>query len=81
VELLTLDAFREAVRSGRIIVITDVATGNRAHDPECAFVSQDHFAAKVLESRGRNGKYFAVDSAWEARREHGASPCAVCSPT
>jgi hypothetical protein len=81
VELLTLEDFREAVRHGRIIVITDVATGNRAHDPECSFVTQDHFAAKVLESQARNGRCFAVDSVWEARREHGAAPCAVCSST
>jgi hypothetical protein len=35
VELLALEHFREGVRRGRIIVITDVATGNRAHDAEC----------------------------------------------
>jgi hypothetical protein len=80
-ELLTLDDFRAALRNGRIIVITDSGTGNLAHSAECSFVSVDNFKAKVIESQARDGRYFAVDSVWEARREHRALPCKACSPT
>ena len=80
-EILTLDAYREAIRNDRIIVITDSATGNRAHAADCSFVSLDNFKAKVLESQRRDGAYYAVSSVREARRDHGATVCNVCSPS
>jgi hypothetical protein len=79
-ELKTIEAFHGAVRAGRIIVITDDATGDHAHRHDCSWVRDEYFKKKVIENGGRNGGYFAVGSLDEARRAHGAAPCGTCSP-
>jgi len=64
-----------------MIVITDNATGNRVHRSDCIWVDEEHFARKVLENGGRNGRYYAVASVEEARRLFASSPCGVCTPS
>jgi hypothetical protein len=64
-----------------MIVITDTATGTKSHRPECMWVDEQHFVRKVLDNGGRNGRYYAVDSAEEARSSFAAVPCGICSPS
>ena len=77
-ELLDREAFLNAVREGRMIVITDSATGNKLHRPECVWVDEQHFVRKVLDNGKRNGRYYAVDSAEDARSSFAAVACHVC---
>jgi hypothetical protein len=54
-ELRSLTEFHAAVRAGRVIVITDKATGIRAHRPHCSFVTDDNFTRKVIDGQGKRG--------------------------
>jgi formylmethanofuran dehydrogenase subunit B len=81
VELTTLEAFEAAVRGRGAIVIFDGANGSKAHGTDCVFVSAAHFMRKVVENDRRNGRYFIVADADEARRVHRAIPCGVCKPS
>jgi hypothetical protein len=53
-ELRSLTEFHAAVRAGRVIVITDKATGMRAHRSDCSFVIDDSFTRKVIDGRRKN---------------------------
>ncbi len=79
-QLETLEDLREALRAGRVIVISDSVEGVKAHRADCQHVSQDNFTVKVLEHGGRYGEYHAVDSLSEARRLLGAVACRHCAP-
>ena len=74
-ELRNLDEFHAAIRAGNVIVITDGANGNTAHHPDCSHVKDNYFIEKVIDGKGKNGGYFAVSTAEEAARTHGALPC------
>jgi hypothetical protein len=79
-ELRSLTEFHAALRAGRLIVITDNATGAKAHRADCSFVTDDHFVRKVLDGRGKNGSYFAEQNLDEALRLHQAEGCSRCKP-
>jgi hypothetical protein len=80
VQLQTLEHFRRASRVGRVIAITDVASGVKAHRANCPHVQERYIVQKVIEGAGKNGAYFVVASLEEAQRELGAAPCLVCHP-
>lgn len=67
----TVAAFREALRAGAKLVITDSANGASAMfhpDPVgCSHVQEHSFEQKVMENKERNGSYFAVENLLEAR--------------
>ena len=67
----TLGEFREALDSGRCLVITDSVKGARVHpDPEgCPHVQERSFEEKVLTNSERNGSYFSVATTEEALQE------------
>ena len=67
-ELLTKEAFREAVRSARFVVVHDKTGGAKIHPADCEHLTFEHFAEKVLENQGKNGGYARVDSQQEAER-------------
>jgi hypothetical protein len=79
-ELLSLADFHAAQRAGRLIVITDTATGDKVHQSDCPYVTDDNFIRKVIEGHGKNGRYFAESALDEAVRVHRATPCPVCNP-
>ena len=80
-ELRTLDDLRAAVHTGRVIVITDTATGAKAHHANCRWVGETYFKAKVSDGGAKNGSYFAVATLDDARSVHGAAPCPICNPS
>lgn len=68
--ILTVEAFRDVLRSGVGVLITDRARGVTFHpDPaSCSHVREEFFMQKVIENRERNGSYFAVASLAEAKK-------------
>ena len=79
-ELLSLTEFHAALRAGRMIVITDNATGVKAHRPDCSFITDDHFTRKVIDGEKKNGSYFAEQDLDDALRLHQAKRCSRCKP-
>jgi hypothetical protein len=79
-ELRSLTEFHAALRAGRVIVITDKATGVKAHRPDCSFVTDDNFTRKVIDGQGKNASYFAEPDLDEALRLHQAKRCSRCKP-
>ena len=77
-ELTTLAEFRTAVRSGRVIVITDTANGVKAHRTDCPRLTEDYFIQKVVDGRRKNGSYFSEATLGDATRAHDAVPCRAC---
>ena len=76
--LTTVDEFRDAKRArGRLIVITDKATGDHIHHAWCDDVREEHFVRKVLDGGGQNGAYYVCSTPAEAA-SLGAVPCAHC---
>jgi hypothetical protein len=68
-ELLTKEAFHEAVRKDGPIVILDKTNGARYHpSASCAHVTIDGFVEKVIVNRRKNGGYFSVESRAEAEQ-------------
>ena len=82
-ELRTIADFRRMKNDGcGIVVITDpTRTPARAHLPGCPYVREDYFTTKVVNGRGRNGRYFLTPALSTALKEFGATPCPICSPT
>jgi hypothetical protein len=75
---MMVEAFREAQRApGRLIVITDTATGHKIHHPWCDYVREEFFVAKVVDGGGRNGAYYLCATPSEAAAL-GAVPCGHC---
>jgi hypothetical protein len=76
-ELTTKEDFREVIKRGGPIVITD-STGNRYHaNPwSCGHVEMDNFTTKVIVNQGKGGGYFSVANLTEAReRWDSVVPC------
>jgi len=80
-EVRTIREFRRfARRDTGFIVITDSSYPPHVHRPDCAFLRERYFEAKVIRSRGRNGQYYWVPSKSIARSELDAQPCEKCRP-
>lgn len=79
VEITTLDEFREAIAAGDRIVITDAVLGvePRVHSPECSFVTEEYFVAKILRSGARDGRYYRARNT-KIAEVHGAVRCGHC---
>lgn len=62
-----------------VIVVVDVPKGmSTAHRPFCEYPSSEDFGTKVIENRGRNGRYYFFVRAADARTALGAEPCKIC---
>jgi hypothetical protein len=78
-EIRTLDEYRAvAGLPVGVIVVTDTATGTKAHRPSCATISETTFSTKVLENKARNGRYYFFLRLADAERRLGAHPCRRC---
>jgi hypothetical protein len=80
-EIRSLDDFEAAVRAECLIVITDVAIGNKVHRPDCSWVTAGNFTQKVIESEAKNGRYYVVGSVARAESLYRAVPCGACTPS
>jgi len=79
--ITTVDAFREAVAGGELIVITDSAKPAKLHPAaaRCPGVTEHYFVGKVIERGGRTGKYYTVASESAARqRWRRLTICGTC---
>ena len=75
-ELLTTEAFYDAIIKGEdVIVITDVTGTQTAHPVNCPTLDAQHFVEKVITNRRKNGRYYLASSFPEARRALDADPC------
>ena len=62
------------------IVITDSARPTIVHKLNSKCISIDSFNVKVTVNRGKQGKYYWVDSIATAAKEYGANRCKTCKP-
>jgi hypothetical protein len=76
-ELLTIEDFRQAQRSGGYVVITDLATPNKVHSLSCSSVKEGFFKTKVIINSRRNGKYFWMQHIYHAQNWN-AERCEYC---
>ena len=80
-EIKTLEDFRRIHASGEgFIVITDNANPNKIHLPYCRTLKEENFRKKVIENKGKNGRYYWIDDPRKAQILN-AIPCNVCKPT
>ena len=78
-EIRTVEEFRGVTaRPVGIVVVSDTATGTKAHRPDCRYVTEENFTAKVIDGGGRNGHYYAYLRSEDATQETGAEWCQVC---
>ena len=70
-EITDIAAFRAAVESDALILITDNANPTRLHSASCAWVQPTYFEEKVIHGRGANGRYYRVASVERALAEPG----------
>ncbi len=77
-QLLTMDAFEQAVAARHIIVIIDTTGSQRVHMSSCVHISSDNFETKVVKGASRNGKYFAFESVAKAQAAGYQTLCKVC---
>jgi len=61
-------------------VITDATRPAIVHRVNSRCINIDSFNDKVTLNKGKQGKYYWVDSLATAAREHGARRCKVCKP-
>jgi len=78
-EIRTLEEFRgvTAQRVG-VVVVSDTATGTKAHHGDCRHVTEENFTAKVIDGRSKNGHYYAYLRFEDAARETRAAWCQTC---
>jgi len=62
------------------LVITDSARPTIVHKLNSKCISIDNFNIKVTVKRGKQGKYYWVDSVATAGRNYGAKRCKTCKP-
>ena len=62
------------------IVITDSVRPTIVHKLNARCISVDSFNLKVSINKGREGKYYWVDSIATASRKYGANRCKTCKP-
>ncbi len=62
------------------IVITDSVRPALVHKVNAKCINLDSFNVKVGINRGKQGKYFWVDSLATAAHAYGAKRCKVCKP-
>lgn len=79
-KILTPEAFSraKAMPSG-VIVNVDLPTKKAtAHRPSCDWLTEEHFATKVIRNNGRNGGYYYFPTFADARQALGAAACNAC---
>jgi hypothetical protein len=62
------------------IVITDAARPAIVHKLNARCISIDSFNVKVTVNRGKQGKYYWVDTVATAARKYEAKRCKTCKP-
>lgn len=78
-EITTLEEYRAlAGQSLGTLVVTDTASGTKAHRPLCRTISETTFTEKVLTNRAKNGRYYFFLRLEDAERQLHAHPCRVC---
>ncbi len=78
----TLEKFKEIQETSKgVILITDDATGNHVHLPNCRHVTESNFNEKVIQNQSRNGAYYWYENIPHTMKEHSDfKPCSDCHP-
>ncbi len=64
-----------------IVLITDYATGNHVHLPDCVHVTEENFNEKVVQNNSQHGEYFWYENIPHTMKEHNdLTSCSTCHP-
>lgn len=66
-QIFTLSTFRARTRKGEGVFVISGQSAPVMHACGCRWVTDEHFASKVIHSEGRGGRYWWFPSATEAR--------------